>query len=78
MIDDIEVGEERMGRASGCNADAASDITTLSKQEVEDSLSAIMGALAANPNCSQDELFQCCANAFEIAEATLLKSQSGK
>ena len=56
----------------------ANHIGTVSKQEVEYSLSAIMGALAANPNCSQDELFQCCTNAFEIAEAALLKLQNGK
>lgn len=31
-------------------------------------LSDIRSALSANPSCSQDYLFQCCANAFEIAE----------
>lgn len=49
------------------------DRCIIPQKEIEESLSAIMGALSANPNCSQDELFQCCANAFEIAEATLQK-----
>jgi hypothetical protein len=78
MIDEVEAGDERMGRASGCNVEAEGQVGTLSQQEVEESLSAIMGVLAANPNCSQDELFQCCANAFEIAETTLAKLQNGK
>jgi hypothetical protein len=39
--------------------------------DVKISLGNIMHALHANPNCSQQELFECCANAFMIAEKAL-------
>jgi hypothetical protein len=42
--------------------------TTEQVSEIKDAFSAIMAALQANPNCSQEMLFECCANAFEIAE----------
>jgi len=37
----------------------------------EEHLSDIMRALQANPSCSQEYLFECCANAFAIAEKAL-------
>ncbi len=36
-----------------------------------EALEYVMSALAANPHCSQEFLFSCCANAFAIAEKAI-------
>jgi hypothetical protein len=68
---------EKQGRLSMAH-DIETAIETIDEQYVdtEESLSKIMDALHANKNCSQEELFECCAKAFEIAEKSLLRSRS--
>lgn len=69
----VSTGDKKQSFACEDCIEEAEGCCNIPQKEVEESLSAIMGALAANPSCSQEELFQCCANAFEITEATLLK-----
>jgi hypothetical protein len=73
----IELPRIRLMLESENKLSLAHDIETaieiINEQRIntEESLSNIMSALQANPNCSQKELFECCANAFAIAEKAL-------
>jgi len=56
---------------------SSSDVecSQLLRKDIEEPLTEIMRALEANPNSSQDELFECCAKAFQIAETLIKKSR---
>jgi hypothetical protein len=56
--------------------ETAIEIIAQQKSYTEASLTNIMSTLAANPNCSQKELFECCASAFSVAEKALKASRN--
>jgi hypothetical protein len=58
--------------------DIETAIETINEQfeNADTALGDIMSALQANPQCSQQELFECCANAFQIAEKARKRARS--